>query len=117
MGGSVTDTNQVQKAIGCFLSSTIEGFELIVGERVASALDVDDEEATFLLGFYLGPRCRARRSLCHVVLPLAPPTFHVRFHAFFEPEVPLKVIRRSSPLELLVLDGPDVDPACFRIAS
>jgi hypothetical protein len=44
MGGSVTDANQVQKAIGCFLSSTIEGFELIVGERVASALDVDDEE-------------------------------------------------------------------------
>jgi hypothetical protein len=31
MGGSVTDTNQVQKAIGCFLSGTIEGFELFVG--------------------------------------------------------------------------------------
>jgi hypothetical protein len=79
MGGSVTDSNQVQEAIGCFLSSTIEGFELIVGERVASALDVDDEEATFLLRFYLGPDVALIdlfATSCHL---LRPPTFHVRY--------------------------------------
>ena len=78
MVGSVTDTNQVKKAVGCFLPGTVEGFELIVGERVTSALDVNDEEATFLLGFYFGPdfalvdlSATARYLLRH-------PTFHVR---------------------------------------
>jgi len=78
MGGSATDTNQVQNALGCFRLGTVEGFELIVGERVTSALDVNDEEATFLLGFYFGPdfalvdlSATARYLLRH-------PTFHVR---------------------------------------
>jgi hypothetical protein len=79
MGGSVTDTNQVKKPIGCFLSSTIEGFELIVGERVASALDVDDEEATFLLRFYLGPDIALVDLFATSCYLLRLPTFHVRY--------------------------------------
>jgi hypothetical protein len=79
MGGSVTDTNQVQKAIGCFLPSTIEGFKLIVGERIASALDIDDEEATFLLRFYLGPDFALVDLFASSCYLLRHPTFHVRY--------------------------------------
>jgi hypothetical protein len=88
MGGSVTDTNQVQKAIGCFLPSTIEGFKLIVGERVASALDVNDEEAAFLLGFYLGPYLALVDLLATSCYLLRNPTFHVRYST--PPSSPLR---------------------------
>jgi hypothetical protein len=89
MGGSAPGTNQIQKALGCILSGTVESFELIVGERIASALDVKDEEATLLLGFYLGPdfplvdllaaSCYlSRRSAFHVLYssPSSSPQLH-----------------------------------------
>jgi hypothetical protein len=81
MGGSVTDTNQVQKALGCFLSGTVECFELIVGECIAPALDVDNEEATFLLRFYLGPDLPLLdlfATSCHLLRRSA---FHVPYSA------------------------------------
>jgi hypothetical protein len=81
MGGSVTDTNQVQKALGCFLSGTVECFELIVGECIAPALDVDNEEATFLLRFYLGPDLPLVdlfATSCHLLRRSA---FHVPYSA------------------------------------
>ena len=79
MGGSATDANQVQKALGRFLSGTVEGFELIVGERIASAVNVNDEEATFLLGFYLGPNFAFVDLLaasCHLLCYI---TFHIPY--------------------------------------
>jgi hypothetical protein len=90
MGGSVTDTNQVQKALGCFLSGTVECFELIVGEHIAPALDVNDDETTLLLWFYLGPdlplvdlfatSCHLlRRSAFHV--PYSAPSSSLRLPA------------------------------------
>ena len=79
MGGSVTDTNQVQNAVGCFLSGTVESFEFIVGERVASALDINYEEAAVLLGFYLGPDFALVDLFAAACYLLRHLTFHVRY--------------------------------------
>jgi hypothetical protein len=79
MGSSVTDTNQVQKALGCFLSGTVECFELIVGERIAPALDVNYDETTILLWFYLGPDLQLVDLFATPCYLLRHPTFHVPY--------------------------------------